>query len=194
MSSNRNTAAVAAAAAAAMLVAACGAGPHSSPAASSASAASGASAAASSPAAQAAASSPAAVPAGSPVPIGQLTMKQAQLAYMRIVGRGNALSNKLAGASTGSAPFSEFRTDALAYTRELRAEIAEFRAIRWPARVRTRINAMTAANFPADISCLQTMAAASSMAAAQAVGGSNHDCMAADNSTIPGTLQSMLSQ
>jgi hypothetical protein len=38
------------------------------------------------------------------------------------------------------------------------------------------------------------MAAASSMAAAQAVGGSNHDCMAADNSTIPGTLQSMLSQ
>ena len=194
MSSNRNTAAVAAAAAAAMLVAACGAGPHSSPAASSASAASGASAAASSPAAQAAASSPAAVPAGSPVPIGQLTMKQAQLAYMRIVGRGNALSNKLAGASTGSAPFSEFRTDALAYTRELRAEIAEFRAIRWPARVRTRINAMTAANFPADISCLQTMAAASSMAAAQAVGGSNHDCMVADNSTIPGTLQSMLSQ
>ena len=194
MSSNRNTAAVAAAAAAAMLVAACGAGPHSSPAASSASAASGASAAASSPAAQAAASSPAAMPAGSPVPIGQLTMKQAQLAYMRIVGRGNALSNKLAGASTGSAPFSEFRTDALAYTRELRAEIAEFRAIRWPARVRTRINAMTAANFPADISCLQTMAAASSMAAAQAVGGSNHDCMVADNSTIPGTLQSMLSQ
>jgi hypothetical protein len=121
-------------------------------------------------------------------------MKQAQLAYVRIVGRGNALSNKLAGASTGSAPFSEFRTDALAYTRELRAEIAEFRAIRWPARVRTRINAMTAANFPADISCLQTMAAASSMAAAQAVGGSNHDCMVADNSTIPGTLQSMLSQ
>jgi hypothetical protein len=28
----------------------------------------------------------------------------------------------------------------------------------------------------------------------RAVGGSNHDCMAADNSTIPGTLQSMLSQ
>jgi hypothetical protein len=121
-------------------------------------------------------------------------MKQAQLAYVRIVGRGNALSNKLAGASTGSAPFSEFRADALAYASELRAEIAEFRGIRWPASVRTRINAMTAANFPADISCLQTMAAASSMAAAQAVGGSNHDCMVADNSTIPGTLQSMLSQ
>lgn len=191
MSSNRNTAAVAAAAAAAMLVAACGAGPNSSPAASTAS---GASAAASSPAAQAVASSPAAAPAGSPVPTGQLTMKQAQLAYVRIVGRGNALSNKLAGASTGSAPFSEFRTDTLAYARELRAEIAEFRAIRWPAGVRTRINAMTTANFPADISCLQTMAAASSMAAAQAVSGSNHDCMVADNSTIPGTLQSMLSQ
>jgi hypothetical protein len=121
-------------------------------------------------------------------------MKQAQLAYVRIVGRGNALSDKLAAASTGSAPFSEFRTDALAYARELRAEIAEFRAIRWPASVGTRINAMAAASFPADISCLQTMAAASSMAAAQAVGGSNHDCMVADNSTIPGTLQSMLSQ
>lgn len=191
MSSNRNTAAVAAAAAAAVLVAACSAGPQSSPAASTAS---GASAVASSPAAQGAATSQAAASAGSPVPTGQLTMKQAQLAYVRIVGRGNALSNKLAGASTGSPPFSEFRTDALAYARELRAEIAEFRAIRWPAGVRTRINAMTAANFPADISCLQTMAAASSMAAAQAVGGSNHDCMAADNSTIPGTLQSMLSQ
>jgi hypothetical protein len=121
-------------------------------------------------------------------------MKQAQLAYVRIVGPGNALASQLADASTGSAPFSGFRTDALAYARELRAEIAEFRAIRWPARVRTRINVMVAGNFPAGISCLQTIAAASSMAAAQAVGGSNHDCMVADNSTIPGTLQSMLSQ
>jgi len=128
------------------------------------------------------------------VPTGQLTIKQAQLAYVRIVGPGNALANKLAVASAGSTPFGGFRTDALAYARELRAEIAEFRAIRWPARVRTRINAMVAANFPADVSCLQTMAAAGSMAAAQAVGGSNHDCMVADNSTIPGTLQSMLSQ
>ncbi|HEX9357841.1 MAG TPA: hypothetical protein VF933_28995 [Streptosporangiaceae bacterium] len=128
------------------------------------------------------------------MPTGQLTIKQAQLAYVRIVGPGNALANKLAVASAGSTPFGGFRTDALAYARELRAEIAEFRAIRWPARVRTRINAMVAANFPADVSCLQTMAAAGSMAAAQAVGGSNHDCMVADNSTIPGTLQSMLSQ
>ncbi len=134
------------------------------------------------------------MPAGSPVPTGQLTIKQAQLAYVRIVGPGNALANKLAVASAGSTPFGGFRTDAFAYARELRAEIAEFRAIRWPARVRTRINAMVAANFPADVSCLQTMAAAGSMAAAQAVGGSNHDCMVADNSTIPGTLQSMLSQ
>src|SRR6266542_2165310 len=168
MRSNRNTAAVAAAAVAAVLVAACGAGPHGSPAASSAS---GASAAAHSPAAQAAASSPAApspgsspVPAGSPVPTGQLTIKQAQLAYVRIVGPGNALANKLAVASAGSTPFGGFRTDALAYARELRAEIAEFRAIRWPARVRTRINAMVAANFPADVSCLQTMAASGRMA------------------------------
>jgi hypothetical protein len=134
------------------------------------------------------------VPAGSPLLTGQLTMKQAQLAYVRIVGPGNVLANKLAGASTGSAPFSGFHTAALAYARELRVEIAEFRAIRWPARVRTRINAMVAANFPADISCLQTMAAADSIAAAQAVGDSNHDCVVADNSTIPGTLQSMLSQ
>jgi len=128
------------------------------------------------------------------VPTGQLTIKQAQLAYVRIVGPGNALANKLAVASAGSTPFGGFRTDALAYARELRAEIAEFRAIRWPARVRTRINAMVAANFPADVSCLQTMAAAGSMAAAQAVGGSNHDCMVADNCAIPGTLQPMLSQ
>jgi hypothetical protein len=32
------------------------------------------------------------------------------------------------------------------------------------------------------------------MAAAEAVGNSDHDCMVADNSTIPGTMQSLLSQ
>jgi hypothetical protein len=53
---------------------------------------------------------------------------------------------------------------------------------------------MITTDFPADIGCLQAMAAAASMAASQAEGDSNHDCMVADNSTIPGTLQSMLSQ
>jgi hypothetical protein len=125
MSSNRNTAAVAAAAAAAMLVAACGAGPHSSPAASSASAASGASAAASSPAAQAAASSPAAVPAGSPVPIGQLTMKQAQLAYMRSWAGERAVNNSRWRLHRfGALQRVPHRRPGV--YQELRAEIAEF--------------------------------------------------------------------
>lgn len=188
MSSIRSTAAAAAAVAAAVLVTACSAGPQDSPVASSASAAS-------QPlAAQASSGSSAAAPANGPVPTGRLTMKRAELAYVQIVSPGSALANKLAGASSGSAPFSEFRADTLAYVRELRAEIGEFRGIRWPAQVRPRINAMVAANFPADISCLQTMAAAGSMAASQVVGDSNRDCMAADNSTIPGTLQSVLSQ
>jgi hypothetical protein len=121
-------------------------------------------------------------------------MKQAELAYVRIAGPGDALANKLAGASTGSALFSAFRADALAYAGELRSEMGKFRAVRWPTRVRTRINVMVAANFPADIRCLQTMASAGTMAAAEAVGNSDHDCMVADNSTIPSTMQSLLSQ
>jgi hypothetical protein len=121
-------------------------------------------------------------------------MKEAELAYVRIVGPGNALANKLARASSGSAPFSEFRIDALVYSTELRAEISKFHAVHWPRRVRSRITAMITTDFPADIGCLHAMAAAGSMAASQAEGDSNHNCMVADNSTIPGTLQSMLSQ
>jgi hypothetical protein len=121
-------------------------------------------------------------------------MKQAELAYGRIVGTGSVMANKLAVAASGTAPFSQFRTDALTYATELRTEIGKFRAVRWPTRAQSRINAMVKTEFPADIGCLQAMAAAGSTAASQAVGDSNHDCMVADNSTIPGTLQSMLSQ
>jgi hypothetical protein len=121
-------------------------------------------------------------------------MRQAEAAYVHIVQPGSTMADKLAGAASGTTPFSQFRTDALAYAKELRAEIGKFRAVRWPTKVEPRINAMVRTDFPADIGCLQAMGAADSMAASQAVGESSHDCMVADNSTIPGTLQSMLSQ
>lgn len=189
----------AAAVAAAVLLAACSSGPHASsssgaasaPAASAATTVPAAHAATSAPAAHAATGAPA---AGGSAAAGRLTMKQAELAYGRIVGPGSVMANKLAVAASGTAPFSQFRTDALTYATELRAEIGKFRAVRWPTRAQSRINSMVKTEFPADIGCLQAMAAAGSTSASQAVGDSNHDCMVADNSTIPGTLQSMLSQ
>lgn len=200
MSSIRNTAA---AAVAAILLAACS-GPHGSSTTASGTAGSSGPAghasthspAASSSAAAGTASSAPAVgtPGGGPTSAGRLTMRQAEAAYVRIVQPGSALADKLAAASSGTGPFSQFRTDALAYVTELRKEIGKFQTVRWPANVESRINAMIRTDFPADISCLLAMAGAGSMAASQAVGGSNHDCMVADNSTIPGTLQSMLSQ
>jgi hypothetical protein len=120
-------------------------------------------------------------------------MKQAELAYGRIVGPGSALATKLGSAASGTAPFSEFRADALAYTRELRAEIGKFRVVRWPANVQPHIDALTTTVLPSDIGCLQAVAAAGSTAAAQAVSDSNKDCQVADNSPIPDTIQSLLS-
>jgi hypothetical protein len=115
-------------------------------------------------------------------------MKQAEADYARIVSPGNALANKLGDAASGTAPFSEFRSDALAYTSELHAEIGKLQAVRWPAKAQSRINALIKTTYPADIGCLQAVAAAGSTSAAQAVSNSNKDCQVADNSSIPTTL------
>lgn len=189
----------AAAAAAAVLLAACSSGPHGSSTAASGSAGvsrstSGSGSAGHSGTNSPATGSPAGNTPGSTASSGRLTMRQADTAYVRIVQPGSKLADKLAGAASGTAPFSQFRTDALAYVKELRAEIGKFQAVRWPANVEARINAMARTDFPADISCLQAMSAAGSTAASQTVANSNHDCMVADNSTIPGTLPSLLSQ
>jgi hypothetical protein len=119
-------------------------------------------------------------------------MKQAELAYTRIVRPGSALANKLGSAASGTAPFSEFRADALAYSRELQAEIGKFRAVRWPAKVQRRITALVTTVIPSDIGCLKAVAAAGSTAAAQTVSSNNKDCQVADNSPIPDSVQSLL--
>jgi hypothetical protein len=119
-------------------------------------------------------------------------MKQAELAYTRIVGPGNALATKLGNAASGTAPFSQFRADALAYTKELGAEMGKLRAARWPVTVQSHIDALIKTTYPADIGCLQAVAAAGSTTAAQTVSNSNKDCQVADNSSIPTTLQSLL--
>jgi hypothetical protein len=193
MNSIRNAAAAVAAAA---LLAACSSGSHGSHAAASAPSA----AAASRSAAAGTSGSPGSGASGSPAvtsPVGStsagpLTMKQAELAYLRIVGPGNAIASKLSSAASGTAPFSQFRTDALAYARELRAEIGKFQAVRWPVKAQSHINTMIRATFPSDIRCLQAQAAAGSFTGVESVSNSNQDCAVADNSSIPTTLQSML--
>ena len=189
MNSIRN---LAGAVAAAALLAACSSSPHSSPAAASHPAASAATrspaaGASRSPATGASGSPAATAPAGSTA-AGPLTMKQAKATYARIVGPGNALATKLGAAASGTAPFSEFRSDALAYVSELRAEIGKLQAVQWPAQAQSRINALIKTTYPADIGCLQAVAAAGSTAAAQNVSNSNKDCQVADNSTIPTSL------
>jgi len=119
-------------------------------------------------------------------------MKQAERAYVQIVGPGNALFSKLSKTASGSAPFSEFRTEALSYVRELRAEIGKFRAVRWPAAVQSRISTMISTTFAADIGCLQAQAAAGSFTGVESVSNSNQNCAAAENSSIPATLPSLL--
>lgn len=185
---------LAAGVAAAALLAACSSGPHGSPVAASAPAPTR------SPAAHASARSPApasshssaGAAAASPAAAGRLTYKQAKVAYVRIVDPGAALANKLAGAASGTAPFSQFRADALAYTKELGAEMGKLRAARWPVTVQSHIDALIKTTYPADIGCLQAVAAAGSTTAAQTVSNSNKDCQVADNSSIPTTLQSLL--
>jgi hypothetical protein len=185
---------LAAGVAAAALLAACSSGPHGSPVAASAPAPTR------SPAAHASARSPApasshssaGAAAASPAAAGRLTYKQAKVAYVRIVDPGAALANKLAGAASGTAPFSQFRGDALAYVKELRSEIGKIQAVHWPANVQPHITTMITTDFPSDIGCLQAEVAAGNMTAAEAVTNSNKDCQVADNSTIPSTLQSLL--
>ena len=193
MNSIRNAAAAVAAAA---LLAACSSGSHGSHAAASAPSA----AAASRSAAAGTSGSPGSGASGSPAvtspagatAAGPLTMKQAERAYVRIVGPGNVLFSKLSKTASGSASFSEFRTEALAYVGELRAEIGKFRAVRWPATVQSRINTMISTTFAADIGCLQAQAAAGSFTGVESVSNSNQNCAAAENSSIPITLPSLL--
>ena len=174
----------AAAVAAAALLAACSSGPHGSHTAASAPPAPTASL---SPAAGASGSPAGTSPAGA-TSAGPLTMKQAGLAYRRIVGPGNAIAGKLSSTASGTAPFSAFRTEALIYARELRAEIGKFQAVRWPAKVRSRINTLVTTTLPSDIRCLQAEAAAGSFTGVQSVSNSNQNCTVADNSPIPTTL------
>jgi preprotein translocase subunit SecE len=188
MNSIRNTAAAVAAAA---LLAACSSGPHGSHTPASAPPASTAS---QSPAAGAsgtpgsgASGSPAGTPPGA-TSAGPLTMKEAGLAYRRIVGPGSTIAGKLSSTASGTAPFSAFRTEALIYARELRAEIGKFQAVRWPARVQSRINTLVTAILPSDIRCLQAQAASGSFTGVQSVSNSNQNCTVADNSPIPTNL------
>ncbi len=193
MNSIRNAAAAVAAAA---LLAACSSGSHGSHAAASAPSAAAASRSAAagtsgSPGSGASGSPAVTSPAGSTA-AGPLTMKQAERAYVRIVGPGNVLFSKLSKTASGSASFSEFRTEALAYVGELRAEIGKFRAVRWPATVQSRISTMISTTFAADIGCLQAQAAAGSFTGVESVSNSNQNCAAAENSSIPTTLPSLL--
>jgi ABC-type phosphate transport system substrate-binding protein len=117
-----------------------------------------------------------------------ITMKQAKHVYMRIVEPGTKLAGTVAHDGSDAAPFTQFRTAVLAYGRALQVEIEEFRAVHWPASVRSRITAIVMIYLPADIRCLQAVAAAGNMAAANAVSSSNRDCQMADSATIPAAL------
>ena len=110
-------------------------------------------------------------------------MTQAEPVYQTIVGPGNALADVVARGSSG--PYAQFRTDMLAYASELRSEIGEFSKVQWPASVRPHITTMIRQDFPADIGCLRAQAAAGGAKAAQQVANTSHDCMIADNATIP---------
>jgi preprotein translocase subunit SecE len=189
MNSIRNAAAAVAAAA---LLAACSSGPHGSHTAASAPPASTASqspaAGASGTPGSAASGSPAGTSPAGATSAGPLTMKQAGLAYRRIVGPGSTIAGKLSSTASGTAPFSAFRTEALTYARELRAEIGKFQAVRWPARVQSRINTLVTTILPSDIRCLQAQAASGSFTGVQSVSNSNQNCTVADNSPIPTNL------
>lgn len=188
MNSIKNAAAAVAAAA---LLAACGAsgGSHTAASAPPASTASEspAAGASTSPGSGASGSPSGTSPAGA-TSAGPLTMKQAGLAYRRIVGPGNTIAGKLSSTASGTAPFSAFRTEALTYARELRAEIGKFQAVRWPAKVQSRINTLATTILPSDIRCLQAQAASGSFTGVQSVSNSNQSCTVADNSPIPTSL------
>jgi hypothetical protein len=123
------------------------------------------------------------VPAG-PAPARPLTVRQAKLAYLQIVGPGSALVGTLARGAPG-ATFSQFRAGALACARELHTQIGRFQAVRWPAQLQPRISALATTTLPSGIACLDAQAAASSMPAAMAVSNSNPGCLAAGHPIIP---------
>lgn len=177
---------VLAAAGAAALLSACGGGAHGGAASPQPSAAQAAGA---SQAASADVPSAGTLPPGA-LPSGRITMTKAEAVYQTIVGPGNALADVVARASSG--PYAQFRTDMLAYAGELRSEIGEFSKVHWPARIQPHITTMIRHDFPADIGCLRGEAAAGSARAAQQVGNTSHDCMIADNASIPSSLHAML--
>jgi hypothetical protein len=181
---------VLAAAGAAALLSACGSGAQGGAASPQPSAAQAAGISAT-----ASAAAPAGIPSAGTLPPGALpsgpiTMTKAEAVYQAIIGPGNALADVVAQDSSG--PYAQFRTDMLAYASELRSEIGEFSKVHWPARIQRHITTMIRQDFPADIGCLRAQAAAGSAKAAQQVANTSHDCMIADNASIPSSLHAML--
>lgn len=179
-----------AAAGAAALLSACGSGAHGGAASPQPSAAQ-----AGGTLATASAAVPTGVPAAGTLPAGALpsgpiTMARAEAVYQTIIGPGNALADVVARDSNGR--YAQFRTAMLAYASELRSEIGEFSKVHWPASIQPHITAIIRHDFPADISCLRAQAAAGSATAAQRVANTSHDCMIADNASLPSSLHAML--
>lgn len=122
----------------------------------------------------------------------KLTRKQAAAAYVRIIDPSNRTIGAISQDIADVAPFSQYRADSLAYVKGTRLADRKIRALRWPAQVEPYITAMLLTYDPASIRCAQAEAAAGSYAAATAVAGTREDCIAAADSTIAGTIRSML--
>ncbi len=137
-------------------------------------------------------SAAAASPSPRPVSTARLTKKQAARAYARIVNRGNALTDDLNREYTDDEPWSQIEATSAAYVKEMRAEIRELRAVRWPRNVEPYITAMTLTDFPAAIRCTKAQMAAGAVAAANTVLNTNEDCVAQANETDPGIIRGRL--
>jgi hypothetical protein len=111
---------------------------------------------------------------------------------VRIVHPGNELADTLNGQQRDAVPFRQSRATIRAYIAELRREVSELRAARWPRNVQPYITAMIATDWPDTIRCYQAVAQERSWTQAEDLAFTNQACMAAANSTTPDTVRARL--
>ena len=121
-----------------------------------------------------------------------MTRQQAAQAYVRIVDPGNVITDAISRDGTDKAPYSQYRADALAYVKATRVADRQLRALLWPQAVEPYVKSWLLTLGPAEIRCYQAAADGGSYAAISDMTYSNPDCQAAQASTIPDTIRSLL--
>ena len=134
------------------------------------------------PASSAARSAPAAAP--------RLTLGQARVEYSRLSAPFNAAVATVNRDARNGTTWDKFKADVLAAKAANQTWAGKVRAVRWPVRVQSYVDAMLATEVPAEIRCYDAMASAGSLQGAATAFSGDSACR--DSTATADKIRSIL--